>query len=353
MKEARATMAASTAADLFQADQLQSWSQALLQAAGLQTDEAQLATAILVRTSLRGIDTHGVSRLPAYAEALRTGALNTRPDHGGRFENGVLRYRGERCLGQIVGASATRQAIDLAKTTPFVPCLMEHCGHLAALGAYVLMAAEAGMLGFICQATTPLMGLPGWTGKGIGNNPLAFATPLPGGLPPLVFDMASSIVARGHLRQAVREGTSIPADWAVGPDGLPTTDPKVGMDGWVLPAGGYKGLGIAMLVQCLCGSLLGTSGALAQSQTTGEMGAFLLVINPDLAAEGGYAADIQVWLDSFKTAAGDLARYPGQRAAACEQQRQRDGIPVPAGSIREMQEIGSRLGVPFPGPAGA
>lgn len=324
---------------------LHAWCAGIFRATGMPAGDAELASEVLVRTSLRGFDTHGVSRVPQYAEAILAGTINPVPDHGGEYVDGILHYRGDRGLGQVIGTAAVQQALSIARDVAVVPCVMRQCGHLAALGAYVLLAAEAGMFAFICQSTSPLMGLPGWRGRGIGNNPLAFATPVTG-LPPLVFDMASSVVARGYLRQAAREKTRIPEGWAIGPDGEPTTDPDIGMAGAVLPMGGHKGIGIAMLVQCLAGSLAGcTLGA--DSKGGSEMGAFLLVINPRLAAGEGYAADVDQWLDAYRNAAQPDGRYPGYRAAQSEVERLRDGIPVAPGSLEQFRRITERLGLPF------
>jgi LDH2 family malate/lactate/ureidoglycolate dehydrogenase len=284
--------------------------------------------------------------VPLYAEALLEGTINAKPKHGGEYRNGLLYYEGDHGLGQTIGASAMRQAMKLAEKSPVVPCLLRECGHLAALGAYVLIAAEAGMFALICQATTPLMGLPGWKGRGMGNNPIAFATPLPDG-PPLVFDMASSVVARGHLRQAVREKVRIPEGWAIGPDGEPTTDPEVGFAGAVLPVGGYKGIGIAMMIQCLAGSLIGSSKHLRSSGAGSEMGAFLMVINPKLAVGDIYAEDVREWFGRYMAAAGPDGRYPGRRAAESEVVRRRDGIPVPPGLLAHMRKVAERLSVPL------
>jgi LDH2 family malate/lactate/ureidoglycolate dehydrogenase len=309
--------------------------------------DAALGSEVLVRTSLRGIDTHGISRAPLYAESLIEGAIRARPDRGGEYRDGILHYRGDRGLGQVVGAAAMREAVTIAAEVPVVTCLVRECGHLAALGAYALIAAEAGMVALVCQSTTPLMGLPGWNGRGIGNNPLAFATPLPD-RPPLVFDMASSVVARGNLRQAVREKTAIPEGWAISPEGEPTTDAEIGFAGSVLPVGGYKGIGIAMLVQCLAGSLIGSSLPPAEPGSNPVMGAFMLVINPRLAAGDGYAADVNAWFARYAEAAGPEGRYPGRRAAECEAERARHGIPVAPGSLEQMNKISQRLGVSLP-----
>lgn len=330
----------------YESDALKSWCVGIFNATGMPDDDAHVAAEVLVRTSLRGFDTHGVSRVPQYAESLLTGAINPKPDHSGDYHDGILEYRGDCGLGQVIGVAAVRQALAIAQDVPMVPCLLHQCGHLAALGAFVLIAAEAGMFAFICQSTGPLMAMPGWTARVIGNNPLAFATPLPN-RPPLVFDMASSVVARGYLRQAAREKTAIPEGWAIGPDGEPTTDPEIGMAGAVLPVGGYKGLGIAMLVQCLAGSLLGGSVRRDAPGTSSTMGAFMLVINPQLTSGDAYTADVGEWFERYIEAAGADGRYPGQRAAMSEAERQREGIPVGPGSLAQMREIGRRLGLPF------
>jgi LDH2 family malate/lactate/ureidoglycolate dehydrogenase len=190
------------------------------------------------------------------------------------------------------------------------------------------------------------MALEGWTDRAIGNNPLAFATPLENSAP-LVFDMSSSVVARGNLRDAVREKRDLPVGWAIGPDGKPTTDAETGFAGAVLPVGGYKGIGLAMMVQVLAGSLLGNSTDLGPNATSSnEMGAFLLIINPALVNDA-YAADVDVWLSRYRKVAGAQGRYPGQRAAASEISRRRSGIPVPPVSLQHLRAIGDRVGQPF------
>jgi LDH2 family malate/lactate/ureidoglycolate dehydrogenase len=330
----------------FDSDALLDWTTRAFTAAGMPAGDAATAADVLVRTSLRGVDTHGISRVPLYVEAMLEGRINPTPDHGGEFRDGVLYYRGDHGLGQAVGVAAVRAAIELAKDRAVVPCLARQCGHLAALGSYVLLAAEAGMIGFICQSTPPLMALEGWTDRAIGNNPLAFATPVEGGTP-LVFDMSSSVVARGNLRDALREKRPVPPGWAIGPDGKPTTDPDAAWAGSVLPVGGYKGIGIAMLVQVLAGSLNGNSAALRSDSVMGNsMGAFLLVINPALVNEG-YGSDVDVWLSHYRRVAGEKGRYPGQRAAASEVERGRNGIPIPPVLLQNLHATGEKTGQPF------
>lgn len=328
----------------YDADALLDWSTRVLIATGIPAVDAAAGANVLVRTSLRGVDTHGISRIPLYTDSLLAGQINAKANHGGDFRDGVLHYRGDHGLGQAVGVAALNAALELAQERAVVPCLIAQCGHLAALGSYVLLAAEAGMIGFICQSTTPLMALEGWTERAIGNNPLAFATPLDNAVP-LVFDMASSVVARGNLRDSVRENRPVPPGWAIDTSGNPTTDPEAAWAGAVLPIGGYKGIGLAMMVQVLAGSLLGNSTAL-RGGGGNEMGAFLMLVNPALVNDG-YAADVDAWLGHYRRVAGEKGRYPGQRAAATEASRREHGIPIPPVLLQQMRATGEKVGQPF------
>lgn len=259
----------------------------------------------------------------------------------------MMHYEGDHGLGQFIGVAAVRAAVEQAREQAVVTCLIHRCGHLAAMGSYVLVAAEAGMTAFIAQATPPWMALPGWTKRAMGNNPLAFAVPL-AGRPALVFDMATSVVARGYLREAIREGTAVPEGWALAPDGNPTTDADAAWAGAVLPVGGYKGMGLAMLVQTLVNSLQGNTAAVngGGKEGTANMGGFLMVLNPALIGDA-FDADVDTWLATYQDAAGADGRYPGQRAAESEAQRRRNGIPIPPVLLQQLRDTGAATGVPF------
>lgn len=334
-----------TAESRFFAGPMLEWASDVLAASGMPGPEARIAAETLVRTSLRGVDTHGISRLPNYSTALKDGSINPTPRHRGEQRNGMLHYEGDRGLGQFIGIAAVQAAIEQARDQAAVTCLIHECGHLAALGTYVLVAAEAGMVALMAQSTQPWMALPGWKKRAIGNNPLAFAAPLPG-RPALVFDMASSVVARGHLRQSIREKTPLPAGWALDTDGEPTTDPDAAWEGAVLPVGGYKGMGIAMLVQTLSNSMLANSPAVNRG-TTSSMGGLLMVFNPALINDG-FQADVDGWLATYLNAAGPGGRYPGAQAAQSESERKSQGIPIPPVLLQQLKETGLICGVPLP-----
>lgn len=338
----------------FNATELERWATTVLVRQGMSAGPAALGAGVLVRTSLRGIDTHGLSRLPVYADKLASGEVNPRANPKIHSQHGLLQCDGDGGLGQVVAPFALDHAMDLARTSAVVACRIHATGHLAALGTFVLMAAERGFFALLCQRTPPIMAMPGANGPAIGNNPLAFALPVPGA-PPLVFDMAHSVVARGHVAQAFREGVeAIPADWAIGPNGAPTTDPAQALAGAMQPIAGHKGLGLAMLVECLAGSLNGilsapeSTRAHAPRGSAANVSAFLMVINPALAiGQDAFDASVSAWMHTFRQGAGPGARYPGQRQAACEQQRLTHGIPIAAGLLAELRALGQRVGHPF------
>jgi LDH2 family malate/lactate/ureidoglycolate dehydrogenase len=324
---------------------LQRWTAAVFEACGVAVADASLAARMLCRTSLRGIDTHGISRVPAYVEQLHSRAF--KPDARVTLSerHGTLHCEGGGGLGQVVASAALERAIDRARTQAIVSCTIENTGHLGALGILILEAAERGFVAVLCQTTPPILGMPGLHGPVIGNNPIAFAMPVPGG-DPLVFDMALSVVARGKVAAMARDGVlQMPEGWALDGEGELTTDPQVALRGAMMPVAGHKGLGLAMLVQCLAGSLAGAEQPQGSGQSAGGIGAFLLIANPDLlTGRAAFEANVAQWLGTYRQAGG---RYPGQRQAATERERLLHGVPVGEALHRELTGTGARAGVPF------
>lgn len=329
------------------------WTTDLFASHGIDDAAALTAASVLVRTSLRGIDTHGISRLPLYVEKLKSGEVNAQPRLQVEMRDGLMHCNGNGGLGQVVLPFALERTLSAARTCALVACRVQATGHLGALGTLVLPAAEQGFLAILCQRTPPIMALPGSTAPAIGNNPLAFACPL-AGRAPLVFDMAHSVVARGHVMQALREGRhAIPGDWAIGPDGLPTDDPSLALQGAMRPIAGHKGLGLAMLVECLAGGLNGVMPADdapegSSKGSASNVSAFLLVINPALAiGEHAFNQSVAAWLEGYLRASGPDSRYPGQRQAACEALRREQGIPLSPGLLAELRATGDVARRPF------
>lgn len=328
---------------------LAGWSARLLEAAGLEVKDAELAALMLVDADRRGLSTHGVARLTAYTERLAAGDMVARPRFQVEDRGGVLMIDGGGGLGQVAATRAVDEALARLSDRAFQAFLLRNAGHFGALGGYVRRAAERGQVAFIAQVSQPIMAPEGATAAAIGNNPIAFAAPVPGGAP-LVFDMSCSKVARGNVLLAARTGQPIPGDWAIGRDGRPTTDPSEALLGAMLPLGGYKGLGLAMLVQVLAGSLTGAvPRALPGQGAAADVGAFGFVLDPDqLAGRAAFDAHLADWIARYRAAVGGDGRLPGERAERQAIESDRDGIALSPTISKELALLGARQGVPFP-----
>ena len=335
--------------------ELMQWTAEVLQAAGISPPHAATAAELLTRTSLRGIDSHGISRIPIYLQRIAAGEIKS-SDPKAEWRDGALHVDGQGSLGQVVATFAIDEAVRATEKVASTIGVVSNCGHLSAVGMFALQAAEKGRVALVCQRTPPIMGLPGSPRANMGNNPIAFAAPVRGGTP-FVFDMANSVAARGRIQQAARDGAEIPADWAVGQDGQPTTEPAAALMGYLMPMSAHKGLGLAKMVEVLTWGLSGwgplagdptaTSG-FTPGATGSGIAAFILVMNPALVCgQDEFELGMHKWLRQFLNASGTSARFPGMRAAAFEKDRRAHGIPIPATVIRELKEAGHGVGRDF------
>ncbi len=329
------------------AEPLRAWVADVLAASGVATAGAALAGRELVRANLRGVDSHGVSRLPVYARLLRAGVMNPNPNTVIEELAGLVHLHADRGLGQIAGPRAVQEVISRLRTVATCTIVLHRVGHLGALGVLASRLAEAGMIGLVMQNGPAVMAMPGATAAAIGNNPLAFAAPMAGG-PPLVVDFASSQVAFGRIIDSARAGAPLSPGWALDATGAPTLDATAAMNGGMLsPLAGHKGIGLAMIVEVLAGSLSGVRPPAMQGATLpGEFGGFVYALNPALI-HAGFTAHVAEWLRIYH-ASGPDARYPGERAARCEAEREAGGVPVSARVLGELTTLAAELGLQSP-----
>jgi LDH2 family malate/lactate/ureidoglycolate dehydrogenase len=199
------------------------------------------------------------------------------------------------------------------------------------------------------QHTPPALAMEGFRGPAIGHNPIAFGCPRPGHAP-IVFDVACSVAARGHILLAAREGDPIPEGWALDAEGQPTTDAKRALGGSLLPMGGHKGIGIAMMVECLAGALAAAAPAPPPQRREAMQAAFLWLVRPDQYAQSpAFGHYMDEWTQTYCAAGGDGVRLPGERGDALERQAREEGVLLPASIADELRALGDRLRVGFPG----
>lgn len=227
----------------------------LFAAAGLSADAAIQISDALVEADLEGLPSHGVIQAEVYLERLRRGSVSTRD----RLEivedrDAIAIADAHNMLGHISASQAMALAIEKAKRFGIAAVAVRHGFHIGAAGRYARQAAAGGCIGMVMANSRPVMPAPGGAQKLVGTNPIAFGIPA-GSKPPIIVDMATSAGTVGRIRHAQKSGKEIPAGWALDTEGNPTTDATAALAGMLLPMGGPKGFGLALVIDLLCGLL--------------------------------------------------------------------------------------------------
>jgi LDH2 family malate/lactate/ureidoglycolate dehydrogenase len=221
-------------------------------------EEATLVADCLVRAEMRGIDTHGVHFLKLLSDRIDAHMIQIpTPLKVIREDNTTAILDGGNGLGQVAAHRAMKTSIQKARNFGIGITLIRNTNHIGILAFYTLLAAEEGMVGIVMSNSAPSM--PPWGGAEpfLGTNPISIAIPGDSG-GPVVLDMSSSVVARGKIRRAERLKERIPLGWALDETGTPTTDPAAALNGTLLPIGGPKGYGLALMIDVLAGLLSGS-----------------------------------------------------------------------------------------------
>lgn len=222
---------------------------------GLPPADAADVVEILVLADLFGLSTHGLSRIESYGERLQVKGINAEAQIQVSSPAPAIRLiDGDNGVGPLVGMHALRAAMAAAKESGVGIAFARNSNHFGPISPYGLLAAEAGYASIIGSNATTTIAPWGGTDARVGNSPIGFGVPNPGGKH-FLLDMAMSVVARAKIRNALKAGTSIPDSWATDAQGLPTTDPKQALDGFLQPIGGHKGYGLALMVDLFAGLL--------------------------------------------------------------------------------------------------
>ena len=309
---------------------------------GLSDSEVADCTRAIMFATLRGLDSHGiVSILPGIAGSVKRGQTQPHAEILTLNESAVTAaYKGNRAAGPVIASHAMRAALSRAKEHGVGVATAIHCAHFGAASAYAAMALPEGMLGLVMCNAAPAVAPYGGAQRFHGTNPIAYAAPGVE-MPPIVLDIATSMVASGQLFKATRRGQTIPLGWALDEDGQPTTDPASGNRGALLPFGLHKGYGMGILVDLLTGALAGSTLGLGVEQhnpdpDVGGQAFFFLALNPAFfSSPEAFAQRVDKLsrdAKSIRPADGfDEVLLPGELEWREEQKRARNGIPMPDG----------------------
>ncbi len=329
---------------------LRAFAGACLERVGVPPGSAAIVADNLVEADLRGVESHGVVRLAVYLERVAAGLV------AAEAQGRVVRERaamavmdGENGLGAVIGSAAMDVAVRKAGQTGTAFVAVRNSNHFGTAAYYLIPAVRKQMIGFVVTNGPGVMAVWGGRTRAVGTNPIAFGVPARTERP-IVLDMATSVVARGKLVFANLKGETIPEGWAVDPEGNPTRDPAVALKGALLPVGGPKGSGLALVIEMLCGLLAG--GAVLDE--IGELynnphslqGACHLFGALDIAA----FEEVDRFLDRMDKLIRDVRALPrmpgvdriylpGEPEWIAKEQRTGTGIPLPPALFEELMGL--------------
>ena len=338
-------------------ERLQGFIAAALERVGLPAADALRVATLMAQADLQGSDGHGVLRLPQYVKRIRAGGINTQPQIRVVHERAAMAVLdGDNGMGHLVVSRAVELAIEKARTAGVAWVGVRGSNHAGPASLYARMPVAHDMIG-LYFAVGNANHLPPWGGMEmlLSTNPIAAGIPA-GTEPPVVLDMATTVAAYGKVKAKAKAGEMMPAGWMIDRRGQPLLDPQRADEGFLLPIGGHKGYGLALVVGLLAGTLQGAAMGRdvvdfnKDHTSTTNTGQAILVI--DLRAFGDpahFKAQVDTLVrdirGSERLEGVDRIWLPGEQSHAKRAHRQVHGIPVSAGVLADLAVLAAELGL--------
>ena len=322
-----------------------------LAACGVSEASAEAVLETIHYANRCGIPTHGVGRLPLYVKKIRAGHFNPRDEVETVMDSdavAILDAKGG--FGQVAAKHAIELAVEKAAKYGIAAVGVRNSNNFGTAGFYGDYAARRGMAAFVFANASTAIAPTGGNKTIFGTNPMCYAFPGSDENDPIVLDMATTVVARGKIRLAAKNGEKIPLDWAIGPDGQPTDDPNQALKGSLLPIAGYKGYGLSLFVDVFAGMLTGSAHAgevkpLSKMEQDSNNGHLFVVMD---AKRFMTEDELKQRVDGFcraVRACGEegvvmLPGEPGYRKMAV----QTESVTISAKQFEEINEIAAAVG---------
>ncbi|EME49747.1 hypothetical protein DOTSEDRAFT_58929 [Dothistroma septosporum NZE10] len=335
-------------------DDVQSFAEGVLKGNGVPDQNAAIIAKCLVAADLRGVDTHGVNRIPSYMARIRLRVLDAKAQPTvDQVTPVVAQVDAHNSFGFVAAHLGMEKAIDMAKVYGIGMVSVKHSNHVGMSAWIVQQAIDAGMMSLVFTNSSPA--LPVWGGKSklMGVSPIACGAP-GGRVKPFILDMAPSVAARGKIYKAKRRGERIPKDWALDSEGCQTDDPAAALDGTMLPMGGPKGSALSIMMDVFSGVLSGSAFAghvtnPYDPSKPADVGHFLIAIKPDLFMSLDEFKERMDYLykrvlESDKMAGVDRIYFPGEIEQLTEESRRQSGIPYHSAEIDALNAEADKVG---------
>ena len=347
---------------------LRNFTENIFLAIGCSQGHSKLAADVLLKSDLRGIDSHGVARLTGYVRLWEKKRINANPDIKIVHETATTAtVDGDAGLGLVVAPFAMRVAIEKAEKYGSGWVSVRNSNHFGIAGYHALMAVEKDMIGVAMTNASPLVSPTFSAERLLGTNPMCYGFPA-GKYPPVIVDMATSAAANGKLEIAQRLGKSVPEGWIQDKEGNPTTDPHaLKSGGALLPLGSdrehgsHKGFGLSATVDILSAVLSGANYGpwvppfVAFLEPPNDpvgsgIGHFLGAMRVDgFRPVGEFKSHMDNWIERFKSSAtinpDQKVIVPGEPETEAEADRKINGIPLIDGVAEDLSRLAERFGL--------
>ena len=325
---------------------------------GMPPADARIVAALMAEADLQGSDGHGVIRLAQYLKRIRAGGVNLNPQIRVVQERAAMALiDGDNAMGHLVMKRAAELAIEKARTAGVAWVGAQWSNHAGPASLYARMMLAHDMIG-LYFAVGNANHLPPWGGLDmlLSTNPIAAAIPA-GEEPPVVLDMATTVAAYGKVKAKAARGEMMPEGWMIDREGEPLTDPRRAAEGFLLPIGGYKGYGLALVVGLLAGTLNGAAMGKdvidfnQDASSATNTGQAIVAIDPaafgDLAQFKSAVDKLVRDLRASERMPGvDAIRVPGDRSHALAASQRVEGIAIAASLMQTLDRLAEQLDIP-------
>lgn len=339
-------------------EQVREFCEQVWEKAGLSKEDAATCVDVLLAADVRGQRTHGTTHMKDYCDRMRKGTATNGADIDIKQTSPTsFVVDAKHAVGMVAGPKIMQKCIDQAKISGACFASVRNGCHYGLGAYYPMMAVKENMIAFSFANTPPLVAPTGGADPMLGTNPISIALPA-GNHPDLVLDIATSVVAKGRISLALKEGESIPEGWALDTDGANTTDPAAADKGALLPFGAHKGYGLMLIVSLLSFALSGADMDMdlprffAETDKQANVGYFMGCIDiTKYCPVEDFKKRVDTMFDALKACRPAVGSkgvlIPGEIEYVKTEKAAKEGIDLSEATLRDFKEMAETFGVPY------